>query len=388
MVGSVAGWRRGEASPVELIETGSEHPAVEPGIALCLSGGGYRAMLFHAGALWRLNEAAFLPKLDRISSVSGGSITAALLGHRWSRLGFERGIATRLTDEVVAPLRRLASSTIDVAAIWRGLLGPGSIADRMAKAYREHLFGGATLQDLCDRPRLVLNAMNVQSGALWRFMKPYMRDYRVGEVRDPDVPLAVAVAASAAFPPFLSPVILDLNPSRFTPGTGMGLERVPFTSRVVLTDGGVYDNLGLEAVWKRFDTILVSDGGGKTDVEDLPKRDWFRHTYRVIELIHGQVGSLRKRSLIAAYEREDRKGAYWGITTDIRNYALPDALPCPAELTARLANVPTRLARMDDATQERLVNWGYAACDAALRRHVSPDIAAPKGFPYAASGVG
>ena len=56
----------------------------EQGIALCLSGGGYRAMLFHLGVLWRLNEAAMLPKLARVSSVSGGSITAGVLAMNWS----------------------------------------------------------------------------------------------------------------------------------------------------------------------------------------------------------------------------------------------------------------------------------------------------------------
>src|SRR5208282_640505 len=55
-------------------------PLLEPGTALCLSGGGYRAMLFHLGSLWRLNEAGLLRKLNRISSVSGGSITAGMLG--------------------------------------------------------------------------------------------------------------------------------------------------------------------------------------------------------------------------------------------------------------------------------------------------------------------
>src|SRR5207244_1435198 len=52
--------------------------APEPGMALCLSGGGYRAMVFHIGALWRLYEARLLGSVKRISSVSGGSITAAL----------------------------------------------------------------------------------------------------------------------------------------------------------------------------------------------------------------------------------------------------------------------------------------------------------------------
>lgn len=47
----------------------------EQGIGLCLSGGGYRAMIFHLGALIRLNESGYLFQLKRISSVSGGSIT-------------------------------------------------------------------------------------------------------------------------------------------------------------------------------------------------------------------------------------------------------------------------------------------------------------------------
>ena len=91
-----------------------------------------------------------------------------------------------------------------------------------------------------------------------------MRDYRVGEVKKPTVPLAQAVAASSAFPPVLSPVEMRLDPNSFTPNSGT-LQRKPFTSKVVLSDGGVYDNLGLETVWKRYQTVLVSDAGGKLD---------------------------------------------------------------------------------------------------------------------------
>src|SRR5262245_22748927 len=46
-------------------------------MALCLSGGGYRAAIFHLGALRRLNEVGILSKVDTITSVSGGSIIAA-----------------------------------------------------------------------------------------------------------------------------------------------------------------------------------------------------------------------------------------------------------------------------------------------------------------------
>ncbi len=51
-----------------------------------LSGGGYRAMVFHVGALWRLNEVGLLSKLKRVSSVSGGSITAGSLALAWKNL--------------------------------------------------------------------------------------------------------------------------------------------------------------------------------------------------------------------------------------------------------------------------------------------------------------
>jgi hypothetical protein len=52
---------------------------VRSGLALCLSGGGFRAALFHLGAVRRLNELGSLATLDSVSSVSGGSILAAHL---------------------------------------------------------------------------------------------------------------------------------------------------------------------------------------------------------------------------------------------------------------------------------------------------------------------
>jgi NTE family protein len=379
-------------APVQPIPTEPEATKPEPGIALCLSGGGYRAMVFHIGVLWRLYEADVLGRIDRISSVSGGSITAGVLALKWKKLSFKpANLKNDFVPQVVAPLRGLAEETIDVDSFLLGHLLPGTVAERVAKAYDEHLFKGATLQDLPDAPRFVINATNVQSTVLWRFMKPYMRDYRVGEVKKPTVSLALAVAASSAFPPVLSPLELRLDPDTFTPNSGADLQRKPFTSRVFLTDGGVYDNLGLETAWKRYQTVLVSDAGGKTEAEEEPHRDPARHSYRVLNLVDNQVRSLRKRQLIDSFEAKEtdavhRKGAYWGIRTNIKDYQLADALDCPFERTLALAETPTRLQRLDDRLQERLINWGYAVCDAALRKHVDPAI--KKGaFPYPAAGV-
>src|SRR5262249_41136739 len=47
-------------SPVEFISTDTPEARLEEGIGLCLSGDGYRAMLFHTGALWRLNQLGYL----------------------------------------------------------------------------------------------------------------------------------------------------------------------------------------------------------------------------------------------------------------------------------------------------------------------------------------
>lgn len=375
-------------APVSAIEPDDPARGPEPGMALCLSGGGYRAMLFHVGSLWRLYEAGLLQGLKRISSVSGGSITAGILGLKWHKLSFNPAtLHGDFVDEVVKPLRKLAGETIDADAIILGTLFPGRISERIAGAYEEHLFGKATLQDLPDAPRFVINASNVQSGVLWRFMKPYMRDYRVGEVRAPKVALAQAVAASSAFPPVLSPVELRLDADDFTPNSGQDLQREPFTTRVILADGGVYDNLGLETAWKNYQTILVSDAGGKMQAEEEPHSDWARHSLRILDLIDNQVRSLRKRQLIDSYTSKARQGAYWGIRTHIADYQVAHPLPCPPARTQDLAETPTRLKRLDRERQERLINWGYGVCDAALRKHVDPAIARPQGFPYPAVGV-
>src|SRR5439155_18081808 len=72
-----------------------EGPKYQPnqeraGWALCLSGGGFRAALFHMGALRRLNELGLLSKMRTISSVSGGSVANGLLARLWTKLAAKR----------------------------------------------------------------------------------------------------------------------------------------------------------------------------------------------------------------------------------------------------------------------------------------------------------
>ena len=370
---------------VDLVPPVSDHAARKPrgrspGIGLSVSGGGYRAMLFHLGAFLRLFEVGLLQRLERIASVSGGSITAAKIALEWSRLQQRDDYF----DHVLTPIRRLASTTIDVPCAIAGIILPGSVARYVALAYRSFLFGNATLQDLPKTPQFMFNATNVESGTLWRFSRVNMGDWKAGYIRKPSLPLSHAVAASSAFPPFLSPYVLRVGPEDF----GRKKDADPrMRSNISLSDGGVYDNLGLEQVWKAFDNVLASDAGAALQSDPSPAADWGRHSKRVIDVVYSQVTSLRKRQLIASYkakrgERGKRRGAYWGIGSDVENFHLPDAMPAPLERTTELAKIPTRLKRLDDDQQERLINWGYAICDTAIRKHFPQPGSPPPQFPY------
>ena len=95
------------------------------------------------------------------------------------------GVATNFDEQFVHPFRQARVEDDRPGRRLRGILLPGTISDRVAGAYRKHVFGDATLQDLPDRPRFVINSTNIQTGSLWRFSKPYMADYQVGMVREP-----------------------------------------------------------------------------------------------------------------------------------------------------------------------------------------------------------
>ena len=141
---------------------------LETGIGICLSGGGYRAMLFHAGCMLRIAEIGYLGTSDhqinngvqagtlqRISSVSGGSITSAILGMNWPKVDVDGPNAgTTFDQEVIGPVCRLASKTIDAKSILSGVFLPGSINKKIIRAYKKHLYGDKTLQVFPDSPRL------------------------------------------------------------------------------------------------------------------------------------------------------------------------------------------------------------------------------------------
>ena len=375
-------------TPVRTVSHDSE--TLSTGFGLCLSGGGYRAMLFHAGSLLRLNEAGLLPTLKRISSVSGGSIISALLATRWRELGLDRAAVGRDFERlVIAPARTLASRTLDLPCVVKGWMTIGStINDRLAASYREALFGGKTLQDLPGDPDFVFNSTNLQTGELWRFSKRLQGDSRVGTMRDPDTDLGRVVAASSAFPPVLSPAIFTLEAGKLVGGSDPTVACPPYTTRAVLADGGIYDNLGLETVWESHSGVLISDAGGHMPDIPRPGRIWATQAVRVLHAVDNQVRDLRKRQALSSFIEKTREGTYWGIRSHVRDYKLDQPLlePADSEIEA-LARLPTRLAKIAPENQDRLINWGYLICDTALRRWTDPP-PAPGKLPYPGVGLG
>jgi len=372
-------------------KAGKEETKPEDGIGMAVSGGGFRATLFHLGAFWRLNQLGYLPKLKRICSVSGGSLTNGFLGLKWKHLQFNgKGVAENFEDEVVRPLTAFCSKTVDLPAALGGWFSftkhPGS---KLAEKYEE-LFQGATLQDLPGEkgtPMFIIYATNLQSGVSFRFSRHYMGDYKIGRVYQPGVPLATAVAASCAFPPVFTPIILKTDPSKWVKQDYSDLyKHEKMRKEVYLSDGGVYDNLGVEAVWRRYKTVLVSDAGSPFKVVMNPR--WLRLSQikkilRVLSITVNQTRALRKRWLIDDFKNDnDRGGSYWGIATDIDDYHLKDAMVADNPVTIELKHVRTRLNRFTEKEQGLLINWGFALADTAMRRHVIKKKIEPGEWPF------
>ena len=342
---------------------------LQDGIALCLSGGGYRAMLFHAGSIWRLNELGLLRKINQVSSVSGGSITSGALAVAWKGLLWDAGgRATNLREKFIAPVLSQAADGIDYESIAVGLLPWEAAFQQVAKSYARNIIGEATtLQDLPEDIEFVFNTTSFMSGRDWNFSRRRAGDYQVGTVPSPKFLLSEVVAASSAFPPFLSPATFDLTGYQMQPPLGdQSLFRPPFTTKAYLFDGGVYDNMGLEPAWKRYRTLFISKAGRPSAAIEAPHTDWFNQLRRIVDIMMDQEEALRQRILIYAYEAALRRGAIWGLGVRISDAVARPALLSPEE-DAEANGMRTRLNVFTTDEQNLLLKAGYAHADEAIR---------------------
>src|ERR1700761_7688869 len=154
-------------------------------LGLALSGGGYRATLFSLGSLWRLNDIGLLGRIDRVTSVSGGSIMAGILAHRWRGLQFTQGRAANFAQEIAGPVQEFCSQTIDIGVGVGGILNPfKSAGEYLTDCYAKHLFGKTSMQELPvageGSPKFIFYATNLQTGRSFRFRQDMIADYMLG----------------------------------------------------------------------------------------------------------------------------------------------------------------------------------------------------------------
>lgn len=357
------------------------------GSALCLSGGGYRAALFHLGAARRLNELGILARLDTISAVSGGSILANLLAD--PRLDFpdrhgEPATVGGFEEHVAEPLRRLASRNVRTPALLSRLRPWKWFADSVAvRAMAGELaetieWWSKPLRDNdVAGPAVITGATEIAYGVDWVFEDPTthrphgrLGDYRLGYAPPPQsLRMADMVATSCAFPPFFGPMVLDGDAMGLTgghPGLESPEERRAIRHHIRLTDGGVYDNLALEPVWKSHRTILVSDGGGVFRART--ERTVVGRMLRILAIATSGGQSVRSRWLHAGFARGVVTGTSWALDAVVEG-------SYPRRTTELVNAVRTDLDAFSELEQQVLERHGYLVADANVRAHAADLIA-------------
>ena len=286
-------------------------------IGVALSGGGFRAAAFHLGVLKRLEELGLLSCVERLSTVSGGSMTGALYALRCAQQG-NGAPGSYPVDALIGEIRPLATANFRGRALFgsprRAAQSAGSFVTRfvsrvplIADALDRQLFGGASLAE--TPPWLLVNATNLMTGKAWKFFHDRAGDYLIGATdRTEALPLARAVAASAAYPGLADPLPFrtrwedlrsDLLDDRWQrPPSDSRWRRVHGKARgrlvVPLADGGLYDNEGLNGLRSSGTThaIYASTAAPEATYEGVRGP---RSLLRTVDVIHSRLGAVTRQ---------------------------------------------------------------------------------------------
>ncbi|ETT25791.1 patatin-like phospholipase family protein [Rhodococcus ruber] len=327
--------------------------ATDPRIGLALSGGGFRATAFGLGCLRALHDRDLLRHVRVVSGISGGSLLAAMWAYGPESFDefddtvtslLRQGLQFELVKRATSPrsvMRSIGSTTRSLALRQpRGFSRTNSlIAALQAREFGRKPIEEVTQPDLAT----VITATDLDTMNTMRFGSEVSSCWSHGDVIDP-VSVADAVAASAAFPLLLPPMTRTFT---FTRRDGINHQQ-----QVVLTDGGVYDNLGLSALMpgrdRRFtshvydvDYLIVSDAGrGKT----IKSSSNYMHKRlpRVFDITYGKTQDAGRSGLHDAA----RSGQVRGI---VHSYLAQH----DGKLPVHLADLVPRSAVVDYATDFR-----------------------------------
>ncbi|PKM79976.1 MAG: patatin [Firmicutes bacterium HGW-Firmicutes-14] len=321
-------------------------------IGIALSGGGIRAAAFHLGVLGRLAIERLLENVTFLSTVSGGSLVTGLIysisGNRWP--------TSDSFIKIVLPQAKyyFTYTNIQRDATKRLLTHPWLLLQGKAKLISESLLHcwqiRGNLKDISTNPRWIINATCYESGKNWRFMPQRMGDYILNYVENPEIPIADAMAASAAYPGLIGPLVLKSKNYKWfqfdNSKEKMELNE-PKTKKIHIWDGGVYDNLGVEALFKsngkkfrdEYNFLIVSDAS--KGIETTKPFLFYHRAFRLVNIAMDQVRSLRARNLVNHFQEKPNSGVYLKIGNSAK-YILEQAGIPEEQITVRSNNNLTK----------------------------------------------
>lgn len=340
-------------------------------IALALSGGGIRAMVFHLGVLRFLAENNALERVSHISTVSGGSLVLGLLLQdtqmQWPTSSQYLGLS------LPSIRKRLCTQSL-MGGMLRQLRHPRnwgflfSRANLLAYALRDEWDVTAKLSELPIKPEWSINGTTAETGKRFRFKQKDLGDYVLGYAPSHDFPLANALAVSAAFPGGIGPLAIVANQHEWRKRAWD--EPVENAKRILppypnlhLYDGGVYDNLGLEPFFDAGKgvvkttlpeeaTIIVSDAGAPLIQGFSFSRLSPWRMKRVADIMSDQSRALRIRTFVNYLTQEQERGAYLYIGEPVS-----DNIPCTSATFA--SSFPTTLRKLTESEFEKILDHGY-----------------------------
>ncbi len=349
-------------------------------IGLALSGGGSRAIAFHLGCLRALNDLGILDRIGVISTISGGSIIGAYFAYtpdkefaefdadvrRFLRQGFQWpaiyellrpwnlsrcGVSFLLSYGDALTSRIRGAEPTYARSISR--------TDIFANVLRQNLFQNIRMSSpRRNNINVVIGACEIRSGIAFRFGNEASGDWRHGELIDWDADVGFATAASAAYPLFLP----SLDRTWVFRKNGVESEQ-----RVLISDGGLYDNLGVEVLEPYRDhkyslhvfpcdyLIVCNAGRGQESGTSTPTTFLPRVT-RSFEIVHRRV----QESAMGRLHYLRKVGA-------IKGFVMPylgqqdTALPWePLDLIPReeVISYPTDFGAMSNEWINKLANRG------------------------------
>jgi len=337
-------------------------------LGLALSGGGFRATLYHLGVVRYLKNAGQLQNVTDITSVSGGTVLAAHLVLNWDRYcGDDEQFAeaaSEITRFVKLDVRNHIVRRLPMQFPLRVLaklgrrhvrnLTPNAILEHY---YRKFLYGDRCLYELPTQPMLHILTTNVSNGGLSIFNRNGLflqQRQGTGGVAFQHIPGQLAsiprvVGASSAFPGFFPPVEIT--------AADLGVREGQYPTEW-FTDGGVYDNLSMRAFnWLKlqgaqFDQVLVSDAGKPFQILSEASLGVLGQSVRATDILWDRVWQLERENF------GQQPGFVFLPITEIIDLAeYPMALH--PVIQAEVQSIRTDLDRFSDIEINALVQHGY-----------------------------